>query len=173
MRDMIRQIVSAYQSIRLEGQGDGYVLFVGKEPGSKQPVSIKVLARTLGKDPQIAARFRALSQTIRQLNHPNIAAIRDVGEKAGLPYLVTRAIERAKPLTDRLNQPLRRVKCTLTSSSDSNGLTVALRSRPRDDRARPLRAGVRRRGILRAQADSDRRSGSRALRFRRAERRPG
>jgi len=105
MRDMIRQIVSAYQSIRLEGQGDGYVLFVGKEPGSKQPVSIKVLARTLGKDPQIAARFRALSQTIRQLNHPNIAAIRDVGEKAGLPYLVTHTVERAKPLTDRLNQP--------------------------------------------------------------------
>jgi len=105
MRDMIRQIVSAYQSIRLEGQGDGYVLFVGKEPDSKQPVTIKVLARTLGKEPQIAARFRALSQTIRQLNHPNIAAIRDVGEKAGLPYLVTRAIERAKPLTDRLNQP--------------------------------------------------------------------
>jgi serine/threonine protein kinase len=105
MRDMIRQIVSAYQSIRLEGQSDGYVLFVGKEPDSKQPVTIKVLPRILGKDPQIAARFRALSQTIRQLNHPNIAAIRDVGEKAGLPYLVTRAFERAKPLTDRLNQP--------------------------------------------------------------------
>jgi len=105
MRDMIRQIVSAYQSLRLEGQGDGYVLFAGKEPDSKQPVTIKVLARALGKDPQIAARFRALSQTIRQLNHPNIAAIRDVGEKAGLPYLVTRAIERAKPLTERLNQP--------------------------------------------------------------------
>ncbi|MBN1138885.1 MAG: protein kinase [Anaerolineae bacterium] len=105
MRDMIRQIVSAYQSLKLEGQGDGYVLFAGKEPDSKQPVTIQVLARTLGKDPQIAARFRALSQTIRQLNHPNIAAIRDVGEKGGLPYLVTRAIERAKPLADRLNQP--------------------------------------------------------------------
>ena len=105
MRDMIRQIVSAYQSISLEGQGDGYVLFVGKEPDSKQAITIKVLPRTLGKDPQIAARFRALSQTIRQLNHPNIAAIRDVGEKGGLPYLVTRAVERAKPLADRLNQP--------------------------------------------------------------------
>jgi hypothetical protein len=105
MRDMIRQIVSAYQSIKLEGQGDGYVLFVGKEPDTKQAVTIKVLSRTLGKDPKIATRFRALSQTIRQLNHPNIATIRDVGEKGGLPYVVTRAIERAKPLTDRLNQP--------------------------------------------------------------------
>jgi len=105
MRDMIRQIVSAYQSIKLEGQGDGYVLFVGKEPDTKQAVTIKVLPRTLGKDPKIATRFRALSQMIRQLNHPNIATIRDVGEKGGLPYLVTRAIERAKPLTDRLDQP--------------------------------------------------------------------
>ena len=105
MRDMIRQIVSAYQSLKLEGQGDGYVLFVGKEPDNKQPVTIKVLARTLDRDPQITARFRTLSQTIRQLNHPNIAAIREVGEKGGLPYLVTRVIERAKPLTDRLNQP--------------------------------------------------------------------
>ena len=105
MRDMIRQIVSTYQSLKLEGQGDGYVLFIGKDPDSKQPVTIKVLGRTLDKDPQIATRFRALSQTIRQLNHPNIATIRDVGEKAGLPYLVTRVVERAKPLADRLNQP--------------------------------------------------------------------
>jgi eukaryotic-like serine/threonine-protein kinase len=105
MRDMIRQVVSAYQSIKLEGQGPGYVLFSGQEPGTKLPVTIKVLSRVLGQDPKIAARFRALSQTMRQLNHPNIATVREVGEKAGLPFIVTRVIERAQPLADRLDQP--------------------------------------------------------------------
>ena len=105
MRDMIRQVVSAYQSIKLEGQGPGYVLFSGQEPGTKLPVTIKVLSRVLGQDPKIAARFRALSQTMRQLNHPSIATVRDVGEKAGLPFIVTRVIERAQPLADRLDQP--------------------------------------------------------------------
>ena len=104
MRDLIRQVVSSYQSLQLEGQGQGYVQFSAKEPDTKQPVIIKILPRVLGKDPQIAARWRALTQVIRQLNHPNITAIREVGEKAGLPYIVSRAMERARPLAEKLDQ---------------------------------------------------------------------
>ena len=105
MRDLIRQVVSSYHGLKLEGQGQGYVQFRAEEPDSRQPVIIKVLPRVMGKDSQIAARFRALSQLIRQLNHPNIVPVRDVGEKAGLPYMVVRALEKAQPLADRLNQP--------------------------------------------------------------------
>jgi hypothetical protein len=105
MRDLIRQIVENYKSLKLEGQNEGYVLFSGQDPDTRQPVQIKILPRLLGEDPQIAARFRRLSQAIRQLNHPNIAPTQAVGEKAGLPYVVTRAIERAQPLADKLNQP--------------------------------------------------------------------
>jgi serine/threonine protein kinase len=105
MRDLVRQIVEAYKSPELEGQDEGYVLFRGQEPGNQLPVWIRILPRLLGEDPQIATRFRELAQAIRQLNHPNIAAVRDVGEKAGLPYVVTRAIEKAHPLAAKLDQP--------------------------------------------------------------------
>jgi serine/threonine protein kinase len=105
MRDLIRQIVENYKSLKLEGQEEGYVLFSGQDPDSRQPVQIKILPRLLGEDPQIAARFRRLSQAIRQLNHPNITPTQTVGDKAGLPYVVTRTIERAQPLADKLNQP--------------------------------------------------------------------
>jgi serine/threonine protein kinase len=104
MRDLIRQIVEGYKSLKLEGQDEGYVQFSGQEPDTRQPVQIKILPRLLGQDPKIAARFRRLSQAIRQLNHPNITPTQDVGEKGGLPYIVTRAIERAQPLADKLNQ---------------------------------------------------------------------
>lgn len=105
MRDLIRQVVENYKSLKLEGQEEGYVLFSGEAPDSRQRVWIKVLPRVLGSDPQIAERFRRLANAIRQLNHPNIAATQEVGDKSGLPYVVTRAIERAQPLADRLNQP--------------------------------------------------------------------
>jgi hypothetical protein len=105
MRELIRQIVDGYKSLNLEGQDEGYVVFSGQEPDTKQAVSIKILPRLLSKDPQIARRFQGLSRTIRQLNHPNIASIRKVGEEEGLPYLITRAVEKAQPLTAKLDQP--------------------------------------------------------------------
>lgn len=105
MRDLIRQVVSGYKSLKLEGQDEGYVVFSGQEPDTRQAVAIKVLPRLLGRDPQIAKRFAALARTIRQLNHPNIAAIRKVGEESGLPYIITRVIEKAQPLAARLDQP--------------------------------------------------------------------
>jgi len=105
MRKLIRRIVEGYKSLKLERQEEGYVLFSGKEADTMQTVWIKVLPAFLGKDPQIAARFQGLARTIRQLNHPNIAAIRDVGEESGLPYLITRAIERGQPLASKLDQP--------------------------------------------------------------------
>jgi serine/threonine-protein kinase len=105
MRDLIRRILGGYQSLNLEGQDEGYVLFSGQDPDTKQSVQIKVLPRLLDDNPQIAARFNTLAEAIRQLNHPNIVAAEKVGEEAGLPYVVSEAIQKAQPLTSQMNQP--------------------------------------------------------------------
>jgi hypothetical protein len=105
MRDLVRQIVDGYKSLKLEGQSEGYVQFSGEDPDSEQQVQIKILPRLLSEDPQIAAQFQQISQAIRQLNHPNIASTETVGEKGGLPYVVTHTLEWAQPLADKLNQP--------------------------------------------------------------------
>jgi serine/threonine protein kinase len=105
MRTLVRGIIEKYGSPKLDGQSEGTIFFSGQDPHSKQPVAIRILPRLLGSDPQIAARFRLLARTVRQLNHPNVAPVREVGENAGLPYIVTRTIEKARPLTERLDQP--------------------------------------------------------------------
>ena len=105
MRDLIRQILEGYKSLKLEGQEEGYVQFSGQDPNSRQPVSIKILPRPLGSDPQISKRFKDLSRAVRQLNHPNIAAVRKAGDEAGLPYIVTRALEKGHSLAAKLDQP--------------------------------------------------------------------
>lgn len=104
MRNIIRKVVEGYKSLKIEVQEDGYIQFSGLDPNSRQVVSIKVLPGQVLQDPQIAARFRALSQAIRQLNHPNIAAVHKIGQESGLPYLVTQGIEKAQPLAAKLDQ---------------------------------------------------------------------
>ncbi len=105
MRDLIRQILQGYKSLKLEAQEEGYVQFSGQDPDSSQPVSIKILPRLIGSDPQIAKRFNDLSRSIRYLNHPNIALVRKAGDEAGLPYIITRALEKGHSLAAKLDQP--------------------------------------------------------------------
>ena len=105
MRDLIRQILQGYKSLKLEVQEEGYVQFSGQEPDSKQPVSIKILPRLIGSDPEIAKRFNDLSRSMRYLNHPNIALVRKAGDEAGLPYVVTRTLEKGHSLATKLDQP--------------------------------------------------------------------
>ncbi|MGQ9598584.1 MAG: serine/threonine protein kinase [Anaerolineae bacterium] len=104
MRNLIQQIIQRYKAAKLEGQDWGYLLFRAQEPDTKQPVWIKVLPHLLSQDSEVARRFQALTQAIRQLNHPNIPPIRAVGDQAGLPYVITRAIEKAQPLAAKLDQ---------------------------------------------------------------------
>jgi hypothetical protein len=105
MRDLIRQILQGYKSLKLEGQEEGYVQFSGQEPDSQQPVSIKILPRVVGSDPPIAKRFEDLSRSIRRLNHPNIVPVRKAGDEAGLPYIVTRMLEKSQSLASKIDQP--------------------------------------------------------------------
>lgn len=105
MKKLIRQIRSGYRSLKLEAQDQGVVVYSGQEPDTKQAVAIKMLPQLLGNDPQIAARFQDLAQGIRQLNHPNITSIHKVGEESGLPYIVTKALEKGHSLAARLDQP--------------------------------------------------------------------
>jgi Protein kinase domain len=105
MRDLVRKILQQYTSLEIETQNEGVIQFHGQEPDTRQTVTIKILPQVMGKDPKIAAKFEGLARTIRQLNHPNIASIRKVGQEAGLPYIVTRAIEKSQPLATKLDQP--------------------------------------------------------------------
>jgi serine/threonine protein kinase len=104
VRDLVRQIVEGYKSVKLVGQDEGYVVFTGLDPDTQQAVSIKVLPRLLGREPQAARKFEAFSRALRQLNHPNIVAVRQVGARAGMPYIVTAAAEKGGRLASALDR---------------------------------------------------------------------
>ncbi len=53
-------------------------------------VALKLLK---GRDPDEIARFQREAQTAARLSHPNIAAVFDVGEEAGQPYLAMQLVE--------------------------------------------------------------------------------
>jgi TolB-like protein/predicted Ser/Thr protein kinase len=58
-----------------------------------RPVAIKVLPPERMTDPERRRRFRREARTEAALNHPNIAAIYEVDESAGLVFLVMEYIE--------------------------------------------------------------------------------
>ena len=104
MRELVRQVISEFKSVQLQGQNEGYVLFVGREADTREKVSIKILPRVLESDPGAEREFESTARAIRQLNHPNIVPVRKVGHQSGLPYLVTRAVETGQSLADRLQK---------------------------------------------------------------------
>ncbi|MBN1656856.1 MAG: protein kinase [Anaerolineae bacterium] len=104
MRELVRRVISEFKSVQLQGQNEGYVLFIGREPDTREKVSIKILPRMLESDPGAERAFESTARAIRQLNHPNLVPVRKVGQEGGLPYLVTRAIETGQSLTDRLQK---------------------------------------------------------------------
>jgi hypothetical protein len=103
--DLLSQVTQRYRAVKIEARDPAVLRVSAQEPDTREPVWILALRGVLGKDPRIAARFRSLALAIRQLNHPNIASIRAVGEQEGLPYMVIRALEKAQPLATRLDQP--------------------------------------------------------------------
>jgi serine/threonine protein kinase len=59
----------------------------------RRDVAIKVLPAAFGNDPERLARLEQEARTLSALNHPNILAIYDIGEREGSPFLVTELVE--------------------------------------------------------------------------------
>jgi serine/threonine protein kinase/Flp pilus assembly protein TadD len=69
-------------------------------------VAIKTLPEALAEDPDARARFSREARAIAALSHPNVLAIFDVGEEAGVAYAVTELLEGANLRTHLGDGPL-------------------------------------------------------------------
>jgi non-specific serine/threonine protein kinase len=56
-------------------------------------IAIKVLPDSVARDPGRRARFEREARTVAALSHPNILAIHDVGDAAGVAFAVTELLE--------------------------------------------------------------------------------
>ena len=92
------------------GAGGMGEVYRARDSRLKRDVAVKVLPKALSADPDRLRRFEQEALATAALNHPNILAVFDIGERDGSPYVVSELLE-GETLRDRLRTgpiPLRK-----------------------------------------------------------------
>jgi len=76
-----------YRIIGLLGRGGMGEVYRADDLRLGQPVALKFLPETLRHDPTRLAQFHNEVRTARQVSHPNVCRVYDIGESGGLLYL--------------------------------------------------------------------------------------
>ena len=99
--------LGSYTLVQALGSGGMSNVFRAVHEESGNVVAVKVLPRTLAKNPTLLQRFMREAKSAEALDHPNIVAIYDRGFDQGRHYLVLEFVE-GKDMHDRvrLNGPL-------------------------------------------------------------------
>src|ERR1700757_1215394 len=87
----------------LLGRGGMGEVYRARDTKLKREVAIKILPEEFSRDPDRMARFQREAEALAALNHPNIAAIYDLQESNGTPFLVMELVE-GETLADRLKR---------------------------------------------------------------------
>ncbi len=87
---------------RLGSGGMGKV-YLANQVKLGRTVALKVLSPALAKDAEFLARFRREARIVAQLQHPNIVQVFDVGEEAGVHFIVMELVRGAN-LAERIQQ---------------------------------------------------------------------
>ena len=82
-----------YRVLGLLGEGGMSTVYRAEDTALGRPVAIKVLREQLARDRAFLARFRDEARAAASLSHPNIVAIYDVGQDAGLHYIVMEYVD--------------------------------------------------------------------------------
>jgi len=79
--------------LELLGQGGMGAVYKARQPGLDRFVALKVLPPGIGYDVAFAERFKREARSLARLSHPNIVAVYDFGEAAGLFYFVMEYVD--------------------------------------------------------------------------------
>lgn len=84
------ELVGRYRLVELLGWGAMGEVWRATDPHLERDVAVKTMLANWAGEAQHAAmvRFRREGRAAARLNHPHIAAVHDVGEHAGQPFLV-------------------------------------------------------------------------------------
>ena len=87
--------LNAYQILAPLGAGGMGEVYVALDAKLDRRVAVKVLPDEMARDRAFQARFVREAKALAALSHPNILAIHDFGEAAGVFYAVTELLEGA------------------------------------------------------------------------------
>jgi serine/threonine-protein kinase len=95
MDTLVGQHLGKYEIQSELGRGGMGVVYRGYDAALRRSVAIKVLPTQLTYDAQFVQRFQQEAILAASLRHPNIVTIYDVGQQAGIYYIVMEYLEGA------------------------------------------------------------------------------
>jgi serine/threonine-protein kinase len=88
-----RVLAGRYRLLGSVGAGASGRVYVAHDVRLRRRVAVKVLHGGLADDPSFLRRFRSEAQHAAALHHPNIVAVYDWGEDAGMPFMVLELLQ--------------------------------------------------------------------------------
>ena len=85
--------IGKYPILGTLGRGGMGVVYRAQDPQMGRQVAIKTVTEGLASDAGMLARFYREAQKMGMLEHPNIVTVYELGEQAGLPYIVMEFVE--------------------------------------------------------------------------------
>src|SRR5512143_1674385 len=82
-----------YELLERIGAGGMGEVFRAHDRDLDRDVAVKFLPEQFASDPGRLARFAQEARAASALNHPNIITIHEIGETAGLPYIVMEHVD--------------------------------------------------------------------------------
>jgi Tol biopolymer transport system component len=82
-----------YEIQSVAGLGGMGEVYRARDTRLERTVAIKVLPESFASDPDRLRRFEQEARTVAALNHPNIMAVYDMGERQGSPYMVSELLD--------------------------------------------------------------------------------
>src|SRR5262245_24191235 len=86
-------LAGRYRIVAALGKGGMGEVYRADDLTLGQPVALKFLPAELTRDPERLARFRAEVRTARQVSHPHVCRVHDIGEADGQPFLTMEYID--------------------------------------------------------------------------------
>jgi len=85
--------VGPYEIVAPIGAGGMGEVYRARDRRLGRDVALKVLAPSVSGDPERLRRFEQEARAAGALNHPNVAAVYDLGTEEGSPYIVSELLE--------------------------------------------------------------------------------
>ncbi len=86
-------VAERYRIVALAGRGGMGEVYRAEDLKLGQAVAIKFLPVTLSQDPPALSRFHSEVRIARQVSHPNVCRVFDIGEAEGVPFLTMEYVD--------------------------------------------------------------------------------
>jgi Protein kinase domain/zinc-ribbon domain len=86
-------IAERYRIVALLGRGGMGEVYRAEDLTLSQVVAIKFLPVAISQDPSVLPRFHSEVRIARQISHPNVCRVFDIGDSEGIPFLTMEYVD--------------------------------------------------------------------------------